>query len=60
VKSPIHSPVSDLCSENRTEAVPTEADGFVADVDTALEKWIFNLTERQSERRFQDRKSLTY
>lgn len=39
--------LSDLCGENRPKAVPPEPNGFVADVDTALEEKIFNLPERQ-------------
>ena len=39
--------ISDLRSEHRTEPVPPEADGLVTDIDTALERHIFDLPQRQ-------------
>ena len=39
--------ISDLRSEHRTEPVPSEAHGFVTDIEAALEQHIFDLSQRQ-------------
>ena len=38
---------ADVCCEQRTKPVPPEADSFVADIDTALVKQIFDVSQRQ-------------
>ena len=41
------SPFPDLRSEHRSEPVPPEPNGFVADTDAAFEQKIPDLTERK-------------
>jgi len=43
----MHAPLADLCREHRTEPVPPEPHGFVADIDAALGQQIFDLPQRQ-------------
>jgi hypothetical protein len=37
----------DFPSEHRAKSVPLDPSGFMADIDAALEKKLFELTERQ-------------
>ena len=43
----MNAPLPDLRSELRTESVPPETHGFVADIDAPLEQQIFDLSQRQ-------------
>ncbi len=43
----MNAPLSDLRGEHRTEPVPPEPHGFGADIDTALEQQIFDLSQRE-------------
>jgi hypothetical protein len=47
IASLIQVPLPDLRGEHRTEPVPPEAHSFVADIDAALEKKIFDLPQRE-------------
>jgi hypothetical protein len=43
----MNAPLPDLRGEHRTESVPPETHSFVADIDAALEKKIFDLPQRE-------------
>ncbi len=43
----VDTPLPDLRGEHRTEPVPPEPHGFVANIDTTLKQKIFNLPQRQ-------------
>jgi hypothetical protein len=42
----MNTPLLYLRGEHRTEPVPREPDRLVADIDTALEQHIFDLSQR--------------
>ena len=42
-----NAPFSDLRGEHRAEPVPPKTHRLLADIDTALEQQVFDLTERQ-------------
>ena len=43
------NPLADIGGEQRSEPVPPEANGFVTDVDAALEQQILDVPQRQRE-----------
>ena len=43
----LNAPFSDLRCKHRAEPVPPKTHRLVADIDTALEQQVFDLTERQ-------------
>ena len=41
----MNAPLPDLRGKHRTEPVPSETHGFVADIDATLEQQIFHLPQ---------------
>lgn len=46
---PVHPPAPSLCREHRTEPVPPEPHGLIADLDTTLMREVLDVPRRQRE-----------
>ena len=47
IRMALNTAFPDLCGEHRTEPVPPETNGFMADIDATLKQQILNLSQRE-------------